>query len=74
MNRCINTIRPFWNTEINKIELKDLSPYSEKAVILRLYDGKCVPIKCCQLFDYIKNNPEALIEAYLGQKYLDRHR
>ena len=74
MSECIRKIKPFWYAEMNNIKLEDLNPCSEVTIILRLYDDRCVPVKCYNLFEYIKNNPDHLLETYLEKKYSTRHR
>lgn len=59
MSEYIRKIKPFWCAKMNNTKLEDLSPYLKKP----LYFGyKYVPVKCCNSFEYIKNNSKALLK------------
>ena len=74
VNEYINIIRPFWNEKMNKVRIEDLSYYSEKIIILCLYDGRCVPVRCYNVFSFIENNPNIPLEVYLKKRFEKRHR
>ena len=73
INKYIRSIKPFWNEKMNEIKIGDLSYYSEKVIILCLHDGRCVPVKCYNVFAFIEKNPNISLEVYLEKSFKMRH-
>ena len=66
-------IRPFWNEKMNTIKFEDLRFYSEDTIILRLFDGRCVPVKCYNIFSFIEKNQNIPLQVYLEKCFEERH-
>lgn len=63
--KCYPELRIFWNRNLNRISFDNVSVASEQIGVFNLLDGELVPVRICNLSNWLWNNPDRRPEEYL---------
>ena len=62
-------LKSFWNEALNAVPFSQVLAASEKFGVFELYNGGIVPVRICDLSDWLRKYPERRAEEYLSRRW-----
>ena len=63
--KCYPELKLFWNQNLNQLSFDDVAVASEQIGIFNLLDGELIPVRICNLSNWLWKHPDRRPEEYL---------